>query len=130
MPSRLQVTAGTQHCDAVRVESRMLYISSKPGANNERAQADVEVGLARVVASLGDLPPASTPQGPSGRRRPDTESGGPGASQDPSTCSRIPLRFRIRLSSSSSAARRRAALLPSLPEIGRASCRERGEISV
>ena len=48
MPSRLQVIAGTQHCDAMRVESRMLYISSKPGANNERAQADVEVGLARV----------------------------------------------------------------------------------
>src|ERR1035437_6136153 len=48
MPSRLQVIAGTQHCDAMRVESQMLYISSKPGANNERAQADVEVGLARV----------------------------------------------------------------------------------
>src|ERR1017187_5142090 len=55
MPSRLQVIAGIQHCDAVRVESRMLYISSKPGANHERWWQRCLIAISRFPNHYGLL---------------------------------------------------------------------------
>src|ERR1035437_5977326 len=113
MPSRLQVIAGIQHCDAVRVESRMLYISEKPGANHERAQADVEVRLARVVASLGDLPPPARPKALLAGEDLTLNL----ADLEPAKIHLFsyPATLQNQAEFSSSAARRRASLLPSLP---------------